>query len=369
MRKISLAAVSLAAAIPCIAAAQSSVTISGTVDAGLRVDRGASGGGTTSIGSGLRDASRLTFSGVEGLGGGLKASFVLETGIAVDTGSSASNPPGAAAGAFSFGRLSAVSIGGDDMGYVSFGRQYTPMWAVSAGPANDPFGAGWLGGISSVYSFTVRASNSIVYSYGYSDKTTLLPAPRKGLGVMLMYSLAETSQPSNNAGQQLGGNLSYGDGTWWVGYGYHQIKGSNTSISATAPVADSPTLKQQTLGASYQLPWGRVHAGINTGKNGVIGAGALDRLNWHLGVNFLFDGRHNVRVLYGKANDRTANNADATTFQIGYGYDLSKRTALYTALGQIDNNDKAAAAFGGAIGTYAQGSTPRSMVIGIRHLF
>lgn len=369
MKKVSRAALSLLSALPCLALAQSNVTISGIVDAGLRMDRGAVSGSVTSVGSGQRDASRITFSGIDDLGGGLKVGFVLESGIGLDTGTGISNPPGAASGAFTWGRLATLSLGTDATGYLSLGRQYTPLWAISAGPANDPFGAGWLGGIATIYSFTVRASNSLVYSYGYTAQTTLLPAPRSGLGVMLMYSLAETSTPSSSAGRQLGGNLSYGDGTWWVGYGYHQVNGSNTSISATAPVSDAPTLKQHTLGASYQLAWGRVHVGLNTGKNGLSGARAVDRLNWHVGANLLFDARHNVRLLAGRAKDRTATHGEATTFQLGYGYDLSKRSALYTAVGQMDNNEASAAALGGSIGTYAPGTTARSVIIGIRHIF
>jgi predicted porin len=112
-----------------------------------------------------------------------------------------------------------------------------------------------------------------------------------------------------------------------------------------------------------------VHVGLNTGKNGLSGAGALDRFNWHVGANLVFDGRHNVRVLAGRAKDRTATDAEATTFQLGYGYDLSKRTALYAAVGQMDNNDASTAALGGSIGTYAPGSTARSLVTGIRHIF
>lgn len=369
MKKVSKAACALMVAMPAIALAQASVQMSGVMDVGVRVDSGTTAGSIKSVGSGLRDASRITFSGLEDLGQGLKAGFVLESGIGADTGAGVSNPPGAAAGAFTWGRLATLTLGSDATGYLSFGRQYTPMWAVSAGPANDPFFASWLGGISSIYSFSVRASNSLVYSYGYTAKTTLLPAPRKGLGMMLMVSLGETNTPSSSAGQQLGANVSYGDGTWWAGYGYHQIKGSNTSISATAPVSDSPTLKQQTLGASYQLRWGRVHAGLNTGKNGLTGAGAVDRFNWHVGASLVVDERHSLRVLAGKAKDRTAAHAEMTTLQFGYGYDLSKRTALYVAAGQMDNNSTAAAALGGALGTYAPGSTARSVIGGIRHNF
>lgn len=367
MRRLVRPTLLLLAGMPAIAAAQSSVQISGVVDAALRVDAGTVASKVKSIAGGQREASRLTISGLEDLGGGLRVGFVLESGFAPDTGAGVSNPPGVEPGAMSWGRLAALSIGSDDTGYLSLGRQYTPMWAVSAGPANDPFGAGWLGGISAVYSFAVRASNSLIYTYGYTAKTTLLPAPRKGLGAMLMYAAGEAT-PSD-AGQQIGGNLSYGDGTWWVGYGYNQLKGSSPAVNATAPVSNSPTLKVQTLGGSYQFGFGRVHLGLNTGKNGLTGTGAVDRLNWHVGALIPFANVHTFRFIFGGADDRTAVSADWKTFQVGYGYDLSKRTALYAVAGQNDNSATAAAGFAGAGAAYAPGATARTLAAGIRHVF
>lgn len=374
MTKTRLAACCAIACLPTLAAAQSTapstVQVSGIVDAALHVDTGTVSGTVKSLASGQRDASRITFSGVEDLGSGLRASFVLESGFTLDNGAGANNPPGVAAGAFSWGRLAAVSLGSDNTGYLSLGRQYTPMWAISAGPANDPFGAGWLGGITSIYSFAVRASNSVVYSYGYTAQTTLLPAPRKGLGVMLMYAFGEATAPApSTSGQQLGGNVSYGDGVWWLGYGRHQIRGNSAATSATAAVTNTPKLTLQTLGASYQFDFGRVHVGYNTGKTDTSGPGAVNRNSWHVGANVPFAERQYVRFIYGQSNDRTAANADRSTFQIGYGYDLSKRTALYAAVGQLDNDNASALGLAGATAAYAPGSTARAYTVGVRHLF
>jgi GBP family porin len=356
--------------LPGTASAQSLVKLSGIVDVGVRADSGSAAGTISSLGSGIKDASRFTISGLEELGGGWKAGFVLESGFGTDTGMGLNNPPGVPAGAMSFGRLSALSIGSDDTGYLSLGRQYTPLWAVSAGPASDPFGAGGVGGIATNYSYTTRASNAVIYSYGYTAQTMLRPAPRKGLGAVAMWAPGEAVSPAaRHAGDQLGVNLSYGDGIWWLGYAYHQAKGASPSTSATAPVSDQPKLMQQTLAMSYQFPFGRLHLGFNTGKNDAVGALALDRLNWHLGATLPLAENQTLRLFYGRANDRTAVNADFHTVQIGYDYDLSKRTTLYTGFGKLDNNDNASATLIGALGTYAKGSHSRSVVAGIRHLF
>jgi predicted porin len=370
MHRLLLNSIALLAALPALAQADSNIIIGGIIDAGVRVDSGTASGTIRSVGSGQASASRLTISGIEDLGGGLQAGFVLESGMAIDTGTGVSNPPGAAAGALTWGRTSAVAVGSDSAGFLSFGRQYTPLFAVSAGPANDPFGANWFGGIVTAYSLTVRASNSIVYSYGYTARTMLLPAPRQGLGLALMYAPSEVGAPyPSGSGQQAGLNVSYGTASWWVGYGYHQVAGSNTAISATAPITDQPKVKQQTLGASYVVGNTRLYAGVNRGSSDGTGSAALNRNNWHVGAAVPFGGFHTLRVLYGKANDRTAANVSWNTWQVGYQYDLSKRTALYAAAGQVDNNANAQQLLGGSMATASKGAQARSLVSGLRHTF
>jgi predicted porin len=77
------------AALACgTAAAQSSVNVYGLVDMNVGVidNVSAAGGSTVRINSGGMNTSRLGFTGSEDLGGGLKALFQLEMGIAADTG-------------------------------------------------------------------------------------------------------------------------------------------------------------------------------------------------------------------------------------------------------------------------------------------
>ena len=268
-----------------------------------------------------------------------------------------------------FGRTASLAIGSDSRGYLSMGRQYTPLWAVTAGPATDPFGASWLGGVGTVATATIRASNSIAYSYGYTYKTMLRPAPFVGLGAGVMYAPGEAATAtSSRAGDQFGFNVSYGTSSFFVGYGFHEVRGSSPAISPTAPVSDQPRLKQQTLAASYSFGPARVHAVLNKSSNGLAAAGAVDRLNWAVAGSATL-GQGTVIALFGKADDKTAVNADFKTLQIGYQYNLSKRTALYGAAGQISNGDAASASLLGSNGTYAAGSRPRSIIAGVRHLF
>jgi predicted porin len=70
------------------ASAPSNVAIFGTVDLGIRVINNSGSGTFKSVGNQGNLANRLGFKGEEDLGGGLKASFHIETGILPDTGES-----------------------------------------------------------------------------------------------------------------------------------------------------------------------------------------------------------------------------------------------------------------------------------------
>ncbi len=77
-----------AVALAATASAQTSVVLSGVADAAVRSVSNAGSGTVQSMVSGSNSTSRLVFRGTEALGGGLSAGFWLETGIAVDSGSS-----------------------------------------------------------------------------------------------------------------------------------------------------------------------------------------------------------------------------------------------------------------------------------------
>ena len=129
---LALAAIGFAGA----AAAQSSVTLGGIVDAAYAH---VSAGGRSASGitnSGI-NSSRLYFRGVEDLGGGLKAGFWLEGQLANDVGYGGSQTTG-----LDFRRRSTVSLMGD-FGELRLGRDYTPsFWNTTV---YDPFGTNGVG--------------------------------------------------------------------------------------------------------------------------------------------------------------------------------------------------------------------------------
>ena len=98
--------------------AQSSVTLYGRVN--TTVERQKAGDDTSN--QMVNNSSRFGFRGVEDLGGGLKAGFVLESGFASDTGASAST---------FFGRQSELNLSGN-FGMLRLGNFFPESYYATA---------------------------------------------------------------------------------------------------------------------------------------------------------------------------------------------------------------------------------------------
>ena len=343
------------------------VRISGTVDLVLRRDSGMAAGPAWALQPGLLRSSRLDFIVKEAISSGLAATVMLESGIAPDTGSGANNTPTLpATTGLSFGRGAHVGIGSDAGGYITMGRLYTPMQGVTASKWNDPFGGSSYGGIATVYNKISNASNSIAYTYGYGPEATFKPAPRQGFGTFAIYTLGEQPAPLSNAGKQYGINFSYGTPSWWAAYAFHRIFGNNEFMNPSAATSDSPRTTEQYIGGMYDLKFMQLHAGLNTGKTDT---GSLNRLNSHIAMTIKVGARGTVMILLGRANDLTPVNGDFNTKQAAYEYDLSKRTALYTMWGNVDNSATTSVGLTGALGAVPRGAVASSLSFGLRHNF
>jgi predicted porin len=345
----------------------SGVTIGGNVDVSMRSDTGSMT--TNSVTGNSLLPSRITISALEDLGNGYQAQVILETGFRVDDGTGAANPPGVAAGAMSFGRFAGVALGSERTGYLSAGRQYTPLFVMAASGVADVFGGAALGGSVLVSSLTTRASNSLAYTYGYGPRNLLRASPPVGLGVAVMLAPGE-SPTGNGAGRQAGFNVSYGLGPWWGGYGFHQISGNSAAINPAQPDSTSPHLRQQTIATAYNFGNVKLNAGFNRGDNGLNGSTGVRRSGWYVGTSYVFGGNQEIKAFYGRVDDRRPLNADFATYQLAYIYNLSKRTQLYTLAGVVDNSASSSAILSNpSPQAIAPGMTARSLVVGVLHRF
>ena len=173
------ASLALLAAVAGPAWSQSSVTLYGIVDLGVRQVHNEGAGSIKSLSSGNNATSRIGFRGREDLGGGLSAGFNLEAGIAADTGSSAS------ASQF-FDRAANAGLASRTLGEIRLGRDYVPTYSnwvrfdpfsnVGAAGVGNLISATPLGPVRSAFGSAantlVRSNNALHY---------LLPAGLGGL--------------------------------------------------------------------------------------------------------------------------------------------------------------------------------------------
>lgn len=330
MKKMLLPA--LLSAVGQLALAQSSTTIYGVADMGLVLERGGAAGSINKLTSGVGYGSRLGFRGTEDLGGGLSARFVLEAGILMDTGASAQ-------GGLLFGRQAFVGLGGHG-GTVTFGRQYTPYyWNLLT--VADPFLTGYAG----------TAANLMANTGGRANNMVLYTSPTVG-GVTgeLAYSFGEVAG-NNSASRAFGGALGYSNGALNLKISHHDANNATATDSA----------RNTLIAGNYNFGVAKAHLAYAWNK----GSGTLDSNDLLLGATVPF-GAHRVLASYIMKNDQSAANRDARQAAVGYVYNLSKRTEMYTAYSRISNKNGASFVVGN--GTEL-GSGNRAFNLGVRHFF
>lgn len=311
---------------PALTFAQSSVTLYGIADAGVRHTSGMSAANapspasTTSLASGVNTTSRFGLRGREDLGGGLYALFNMETGLNIDTGAPAN------AGKF-FDRASLVGLGGA-WGQVTAGRQTNVLAdAISTVdplgmrfPAFNPnivttalsnHGLGIEYGSSGASSGSYRLDNALKYTGQFGPLTA-----------RAMYSWGEnagSTAPQSSAGA----GLAYAAGDWTVSGAYQSFQS-----------AQRLKLEAATLGAAYQL--GSVRLAFNTGRQaGETSASAETVQRVHsAGATWSATAALDLTAaLYRLTRQRTGLQEDGYTRAVLFAeYKLSRRTKLYAEL-------------------------------------
>jgi predicted porin len=353
------------------ASAQSSVTLFGVADANYQNARQAGATVNRLVGSGSTNSSRLGFRGVEDLGGGLSGSFWFEAGVNVDNGTGGGttlNNQAAAAGTGNaglvFNRRSTVSLTSASIGELRIGRDYTPtFWNLTI---YDPFGTVGAGAATNMAQGTntssagvqtaVRASNTIGY---------FLPPNLGGVYGQLMYAFGENASNAaggtSKDGNYVGFRLGYANGPLDLALAYGTTKLASGDVTAV------------NAGVSYNFGVATVMGQLfNDRKNSTLVAGtaAFNRSNgWLLGANIpVGSGTIPVSISGIKDNNAQASGANkAQQFAIGYVYNLSKRTALYTTYSLISNKNLSATSGGGTTGV--AGANWTGLDLGLRHSF
>jgi len=284
--KKSLLAIAVLGAFAGAASAQSSVTISGFLDANLQKAIG-----SKDKAMGDSGGSRLNFKGSEDLGGGLRANFFIETRL---------NPKdGAQTSATTFWNgSSTVGLSGN-FGSVNLGRQYTAAFSLVQNKV-DPFLGDTVAnlrdtGMRQGANTTIRVASSARYDYSANGVSFALSVGDQGALAKNPVSLA----------------VSYANGPLWAGYAYEA-----TGAEAAA------TAKANALGVSYDFGVAKLAAGFNFGKN----TADADVKGWLVGATVpVAGGDFKVGVAQSKLDDTVLSNKAS----VGYHYYLSKLTEVY----------------------------------------
>ncbi|WP_157900242.1 porin [Rhodoferax koreense] len=328
MKTILLPVALLACAISTPASAQSGLMLWGIADAWIGQTRhkvGATPPGSSGVvDSGGAQASRWGMRGTEELGAGLRAFFVLEQGISLDSGATTR----VSASDNGFNRGAYVGLSGD-FGEVRVGRMLTAFDALR-GSTNHLYDSSGFASTGQVWGASTTAANGLPEVTGSDylargNNTAYYATPNIGdFNASFSYSYDEKTATATGNPRLATGHVKYTSGPLRIGYG-QQAERYTTGTNRYHIVAGNYDFGAfKMVGAAQRQIDGRV-------------AGQLKSNEWELGLDAPFGA---ATIAVGYASSKTKDGAgrrviDAKGFSLMGTYDLSKRTRLYTAFRQL----------------------------------
>ena len=362
-----------------VAQAQSSVTLYGLLDGGLRYQSLslANGDGVTNFGGayGVQSGNRWGIRGTEDMGSGNRAMFQLESGFDIGNGNGQQ-------GGRMFGRQAWMGLQNNAWGDVRLGRMtnLASDWLVGG---VDPFAAGF-GQLNMGHAFTsgntLRLDNTLMY------RSPVMSGIQAGLGYSFATGLSSNGgttgygfSTSNNS-RQITAGLKYANGPVYAALTYDKAYAADSSAQ------NGQSVNNWSIGGSYDLKVAKVAVGYGQTRDGFwagSGAGATGASlatapggntnalvfapgvgynSYIVGATIPVNAVSRVLVSWTmiapNTNMKDAYNAqNQSSYNLGYTYDLTKRTNLYAYAGQSVN--------------YATVDTAKSTVVGVgmRHQF
>ena len=366
-KKLLAVAVAGALALPGVALAQSSVTISGFLKmsfgqlkiSDFSVARAA--GANSSETRLTDDSSRIQFNVVEDLGGGLRAIAQIDWRVAPDSAADGGGPTGnnhVGLQSSSWGRL---FVGRQDLHYFNRESNLTAKGDLKADSISLLAfiqGAPVAGAtrIPNVVHYTTPNWGGFTAILAYS--TNPGGATEADIGV------------ATRKGSAVNFNPNLRGANYQVGYSYWRAK----------PDGGGTDQRADRLYGSYT--WGGLMVGLAWDKSkftaSATGVETANRTAWSLPVQYTW-GPHGIYGHYTKAKDdsRTVAQDGAKMFAISYQYDLSKRTSMAINYAKITNEagasynlfTSAAATIGSPSGGVLAGEDPRMITATLRHAF
>jgi len=354
-----VAAATLAGCAAAGAWAQSSLTMAGVIDTAARQVHNAGRPSLSSLVSGGNATSRLIFRGVEDLGDGMLASFHLESGLLLDTGTQAATSY--------FDRRSTVSLSTPTLGELRAGRDYVPTYANWT--RFDPFSYVGVAGSTNLLSNTPQGPVRAAFGSSPNPNTLvranntvqwLLPGGWGGLEGGVMVGAREGGASADGQQQVQGLRLGYASKTFSAGAALNQTESNLTPLGR---------FKDVSVGASQDFGVARVSAAWRK-----LSYGPASQTNLMLGLWWPVAGGE-VKASWQRANldGRVGSTAiqanDASQWGLGYVYTLSRRSVLYASCARIANRAGATFAVPGGASGLSAGGASSGYEVGVRHSF
>jgi len=304
--------------------------------------------------------SRWGIRGTEDLGGGNKASFVLESEIAAGTGAVGGTVTagGSTTTTNVFNRAANVTLQNNSLGSITLGRMDRLEYVAAA--QNDAFGAANFGG-------AVRAAylgTGIIPSIANGDprhaNAVVLRAPTFA-GLDLAYQ--------RELGGQAGDAQKYLTDAVAANYAYGKLK----LIATYSNVRNSLGGKEDevtTLGANYDFDVATVYVGSMERKHAKYTETVKAK---YVGVKAPVNAKVTAMAQITQGDNKLGEaTADSNTWAVGLTYGFSNRTTAYAMYGNTKNDGTHASSTAyvtNLAATPATGQNQTAAVVGIRHTF
>ncbi|WP_395069879.1 porin [Paraburkholderia silvatlantica] len=385
--KKALIAASVLSAFAISAHAQSSVTLYGSLDAGIVYANNVKGHSLWAQGSGALSNNYFGFRGAEDLGGGLKAIFTLESGFNLNNGGYKNGDNG-------FNRQAWVGLKSDQFGTLTLGRQYDSMVDYLS-PLSEA-GAGFGNNLAG-HPFD---NDNLAQSYSIKNSVKYASANYEGFQFGGLYGFSNDVNGFTN-GRAWSVGASYGNGPLNVAAAYSQQNNSGGLGAANSAASANQNISarlQRSFGAGANYTYGPAQVGFVwthsqiDGMQSLSSGGAalpgLAGLNLHVD-NYELNGAYHLTPALAFIGSYTFTDGSVTgtgnnnspkwhTALLGTDYSLSKRTDVYLAgvyqhaSGSLGYHaDGSGIANVAAINTLSPSSTNNQVAatVGLRHRF
>jgi general bacterial porin, GBP family len=332
--KKSLVVVGVLGAFSIAAHAQSSVTLYGSLDAGLLYVNNAGGHSVWLANSSTLSNTYFGLRGAEDLGGGTKAIFRLESGFNLTNG--------AFSGSSGFNRQAYVGIQNDTYGTFTLGRQYDSVVDYLA-----PLSLAGQAGTVNVAAHPLNNDN-IGGQYSIANAVKFESANYSGFHFGALYGFSNQAGGFAN-GRAWSVGAGYSNGPFRIAAAYDQSNrdpnAASANLSPAVAVPQGASL-QRTYGVGANYTYGPGTVGVlwthtklqgSTGLTGLVGP--LDarfdnvELNGTYGITPALALVGNYTYTWGRTSGSGTDSSSPKwhSATLGLDYSLSKRTDVYIA--------------------------------------